>query len=189
MTRDRQLRGPPGGRLTTVSCRYLLVTHAPRSIEYHVLIRPLPAKGSDTVRQSAQDVPAEPWRSAFGTASRSWSGAHPRHRDGTDDWMTLRGARDAAFNVVVSHSGSPTSLAECLEPVRDLGVPTTIKLCGTSLGNARQLADAGWICIGALPLTAAQLEHRSAEVPSSPTRAKRSARLSLHPSSGLPNRP
>ena len=114
------------------------------------------------------------WRNAFGTASRSWGGAHPRHRVEADYWMTLSGARDPMFNVVVSHGSSTTSLAECLEQVRDLGVPTTIMLCGASLGNARQLADAGWICIGAVPLMAAQLEHGSADAP-----ARRLARRDL----------
>ncbi|MGO9582701.1 MAG: GNAT family N-acetyltransferase [Acidimicrobiales bacterium] len=78
--------------------------------------------------------------------------------------MTLSGAPDANFNLVVSHGGSAASLEECLEKVRELGAPTVVMLCGASLGNARQLADAGWICVGVLPFMATQLQQGSVDL-------------------------
>jgi hypothetical protein len=87
-----------------------------------------------------------------------WGGANARHRVEPDYWMTLTGANNADFNLVLCHGASLSSLDECLDQVKEFGAPTKLMLCGASLGNARRLMDEGWICVRALPFMAAQLQ-------------------------------
>jgi hypothetical protein len=65
-------------------------------------------------------------------------------------WVVLSGADSVDHNLALCHSSNGgEELRETLAEVTAAGVPATINLAGEALGDAQQLIDAGWICVGA----------------------------------------
>jgi len=92
-------------------------------------------------------------RRVLGTSARLW--AHTHHDVHTDWWLALSGESNLNYNVACCASSTSGVLtACCLEPVLQLGKPAIIMLAGPGLATAHSLVQAGWACIGALPLMA-----------------------------------
>ncbi len=91
-------------------------------------------------------------RRTLGAAGRLW--AAPEHHHVDDEWwIACSGRMNVNYNVAFCQSSDPDVLLEhCLQPVLDLGRPAIIMLAGAGLAGAQQLAGAGWVGVGALPL-------------------------------------
>jgi GNAT superfamily N-acetyltransferase len=93
-------------------------------------------------------------RRLLGASTRLWAGA-----DGvtvTDTrWAAFSRAANVEYNVVLCHGASGGEDARvALEEVAAAGVPSIVMLAGEALADAQTLAQAGWVCIGAVPLMA-----------------------------------
>ncbi len=91
-------------------------------------------------------------RRTLGAAGRLW--AAPEHHHVADDWwIACSGQLNVNYNVAFCQSSDPAVLIDhCLQPVLDLGRPAIIMLAGAGLASAQQLAEVGWVVVGALPL-------------------------------------
>ena len=89
-------------------------------------------------------------RSAYGRGTSAWA-----HRDRAVEetwWLALSGAMDSDYNQALVHGDDAREvLPEVLARVDAVGRPSVLALAGAGLASAQQLADAGWVCVGALP--------------------------------------
>ncbi|MGD0196628.1 MAG: hypothetical protein ABSC56_01795 [Solirubrobacteraceae bacterium] len=97
-------------------------------------------------------------RSLVGQGAALWAGpdgvtVSPRR------WIALSGAPSADYNVAVCHGMDASPEIEAsLREIGEVGAPAVIMLAGAALADAQLLADAGWVCVGAVPLMALELQ-------------------------------
>jgi GNAT superfamily N-acetyltransferase len=91
-------------------------------------------------------------RHTLGAAARLW--ASPDHHDVQPEWwLACSGEMNVNYNVACCQSPDNRVLVErCLQPLLDIGKPGIIMLAGPGLATAQQLAEVGWVGVGALPL-------------------------------------
>lgn len=95
----------------------------------------------------------ERWRTLLGRTSVLWAGQDGfRERDSS--WLALSGCKSIEFNVALCHEATEAGrgVQETIDEVLASGMPTVLMLAGSALGDAQVLVEAGWICIGTLPL-------------------------------------
>ena len=98
------------------------------------------------------DVPAA--RTGYGEAAGVWgsAGVHEVHDDW---WLALSLTPYVDYNLALLHGDSAVGAAPgVVERVTAAGVPAVVMLAGAGLAAAPVLADAGWVCTGALPFMA-----------------------------------
>lgn len=95
-------------------------------------------------------VPLEIARAAYGHGASAWA-----HRDKTVErtwWLALSGALDSDYNQALLHGDDAGEvLPEVLARVDAVGQPSVVAFAGAGLASAQQIADEGWVCVGALP--------------------------------------
>lgn len=92
------------------------------------------------------------WRSILGTSTALWVGDGRRVVE-PGWWIALSGCTSVDYNVAVCHGGDVTAaILRSLQEVKTAEVPALIMLAGSGLAGAQQLADEGWVCVGATPL-------------------------------------
>jgi GNAT superfamily N-acetyltransferase len=103
-------------------------------------------------------------RHTLGAAARLW--ASPDHHDVQPEWwVACSGEMNVNYNLACCQSADNHVLVErCLQPLLDVGKPGIIMLAGPGLATSQQLAEAGWVGVGALPLmTLRELSGRDGE--------------------------
>lgn len=97
------------------------------------------------------------WRTAIGTSAVLWAGGG-RHVVEPDWWMALSGVPSVDYNLVLCHEGDVASrIAQSIDEVAASGAPALIMAAGRALGAVQRLVDAGWACVGTVPLMAHEL--------------------------------
>jgi ribosomal protein S18 acetylase RimI-like enzyme len=94
-------------------------------------------------------------RSLLGASAALWAGAAGTGVE-AGRWVALSRARSVDYNVILCHAKS--EIARSVEEISGAGVPGLIMVAGAALGEVQQLAAAGWVCIGAVPFMARELE-------------------------------
>lgn len=90
-------------------------------------------------------------RTAFGRGASAW--AHADHQVAPTWWLALSGAAGTDYNHALLHGDDAAEvLPGVLERIGAVAKPALVLLAGAGLSSAQQLADAGWVCVGALPL-------------------------------------
>jgi GNAT superfamily N-acetyltransferase len=91
-------------------------------------------------------------RQALGNGARLWS-SPDLHQVHPEWWVACSGELNVNYNVACCQSSDNDVLVECcLQPILDLRKPGIIMLAGPGLATAQKLAEAGWVCVGGLPL-------------------------------------
>lgn len=89
-------------------------------------------------------------RSAYGRGTSAWA-----HRDQAVErtwWVGLSGAMDSDYNQALVHGeDAREALPSVLDRIEAVGRPSVLALAGAGLASAQQLADEGWVSVGALP--------------------------------------
>lgn len=97
------------------------------------------------------------WRTTLGRSAELWAGAGD-HVVGDGWWMAMSGAPSVDYNVLVVHDGEVTAgISHALDTVAGAAVPALIMVAGRGLAGVDQLAQAGWVCVGATPFMVADL--------------------------------
>jgi hypothetical protein len=95
-------------------------------------------------------------RALRGASAALWAGDRVLIEPGR--WVALSGAPSIELNVALCYSSTDgDELRQTLAEVTAANVPAMIILAGAALGDAQQLVDAGWICLGAGPFMAKRL--------------------------------
>jgi GNAT superfamily N-acetyltransferase len=90
------------------------------------------------------------WSQVLGATARCWA---PCHEVGPDWWVALTGAPNVDYNVAFCRSSDPAVLGKCcVQPVLEMRTPGMVMVSGDALGSVQQMADLGWVNVGALPL-------------------------------------
>ncbi|MGH2863710.1 MAG: GNAT family N-acetyltransferase [Solirubrobacteraceae bacterium] len=99
------------------------------------------------------------WRNLLGASTRVWAGAQGVTLSDSR-WWALSGAPSVEYNVALCHGdGGAADIEETLEAVAAAKVPAIVMVAGQALADAQTLVGAQWICIGATPFMALDLEH------------------------------
>lgn len=98
------------------------------------------------------------WRSLLGRTTVLWAGPDG-FREHEAGWIALSGFASVEFNVALCDQASAEAagLRAIVDEVLASGLPTLLLLADTALGDAQPLIDAGWICVGTLPLMVRQM--------------------------------
>lgn len=99
------------------------------------------------------------YRSLLGRTTVLWAGPDG-FREREAGWLALSGFASVEFNVALCDRAADgtVGVGQIVEEVLASGLPTLLMLAGEGLGEAQTLVEAGWICIGSLPLMARPLE-------------------------------
>jgi GNAT superfamily N-acetyltransferase len=99
------------------------------------------------------------YRSLLGQTTVLWAGIDG-FREREAGWLALSGFASVEFNVALCDRASEgqAGLGQIVEEVLASGLPTLLMLAGEGLGEAQKLVEAGWICIGSVPLMARLME-------------------------------
>jgi GNAT superfamily N-acetyltransferase len=98
-------------------------------------------------------------RNLLGASTRLWAGSEGVRLKDTR-WSALSGASSVEYNVALCHGdGGGRDLEHTLEEVAAAGVPAIVMVAGEALADVQTLVSADWICIGATPFMALDLEH------------------------------
>ena len=90
-------------------------------------------------------------RTAYGRGTAVWSAPGLLHVD-EDWWIALSRAPYFDYNLALIHGEhGADAVPQVLDEVKNAHVPAVIMLAGAGLRAASALADAGWVCTGALP--------------------------------------
>ena len=100
------------------------------------------------------DVTLDVLRRAYGRSMRPLTSAGA-YEEGAGWWIGITGAPDPDYNLALVYDGDVSAHAQrAFEVVTAAGRPSIVLLAGRGLAAAQVLADRGWVCAGALDLTA-----------------------------------
>ena len=67
-------------------------------------------------------------------------------------WVALSGATSAEYNVALVYGpDAAAAIRKTIDDIAKAKVPALLMLAGPALGDAQELVEAGWVCVGALP--------------------------------------
>ena len=90
-------------------------------------------------------------RTAYGRGTAVWSAPGLLHVE-EDWWIALSLAPCVDYNMALLHGADGAdAVSQVLDEVKSAHVPAVIMLAGAGLQAGNALADAGWVCTGALP--------------------------------------
>ncbi len=93
-------------------------------------------------------------RRAYGRSMRPLTSAGS-YEEGDGWWIGITGAPDPDYNLALVYDGEVAACAQnAFDVVTAAGYPSIVLLAGRGLAAAQVLADRGWVCAGALDLTA-----------------------------------
>ncbi len=105
-------------------------------------------------------------RSVLGRTARIWANPDQLRCD-PDGWHAFSGQRNVVYNVACYGGADVGRLrSDYLAAILARRHPALLMLAGAGLGGAQVLADAEWVCVGALPLM-----WRPAQTPAGPADA------------------
>ncbi|AYJ48174.1 GNAT family N-acetyltransferase [Rhodococcus sp. P1Y] len=100
-----------------------------------------------------QEAEVAELRTLFGATTVPWAGhSFDSHEAG---WAALSGADQPDYNLALVHGdNADRHVQSTIDTIDASGRPAIVMLAGRGLAGGQILADAGWVCIGAMPFMA-----------------------------------